>query len=492
MGELKRHIRTRLYLKYHTIEALSVLLVTSCQVYIYATDNQFTRYALSFGPVTFHFNSILVILISSIIGFVPAMVSFLLLFITSVFLDVDRAFTVFVYLIAGIVSFLAVRRGLYRQGVWKLSGLVALLALVLGSVHGILAALTSGTWVQGNVALVDFLYHFIGELPECIIAVGLSYLFLVKCPYSIRSLTSTGRFYNGENQTDIFSQFRASRLSQTVTSLIVAEGVVLGIAAACFANTLLPTVGEEVFSDVEGNFFHDIMNLNDSEVLLEDEESENKDSTNEEDSSANQSESESESIDNVTKDMQAMHQHRRFVFNQSGIAFDIKLIMLLLNTAIPFTVLANVIAQRIIVSPIILMSSSISQFCDVPQARKEEQLKEIRSLPIRSRNEIGELYRALNMMATNIVSFVDEEREKEKLAADLLVAQKTSENKSHFLSSVSHELRTPINAVLGLDEMILREDGDSECREVAAGPGQRYPRFVKAGRGQDGADPDGI
>ena len=197
MGELKRHIRTRLYLKYHTIEALSVLLVTSCQVYIYATDNQFTRYALSFGPVTFHFNSILVILISSIIGFVPAMVSFLLLFITSVFLDVDRAFTVFVYLIAGIVSFLAVRRGLYRQGVWKLSGLVALLALVLGSVHGILAALTSGTWVQGNVALVDFLYHFIGELPECIIAVGLSYLFLVKCPYSIRSLTSTGRFYNG-------------------------------------------------------------------------------------------------------------------------------------------------------------------------------------------------------------------------------------------------------------------------------------------------------
>ena len=66
-----------------------------------------------------------------------------------------------------------------------------------------------------------------------------------------------------------------------------------------------------------------------------------------------------------------------------------------------------------------------------------------------------------------IVSFVDEEREKEKLAADLLVAQKTSENKSHFLSSVSHELRTPINAVLGLDEMILRECGDETIVEYA-------------------------
>ena len=484
MGELKRHIRTRLFLKYHAIEALSVLLVTSCLIYVYATDDHFSKYALTFGPVTFHFNSILVILISSIVGFVPAMVSFLMLFITSVFLDVDRAFTVFVYLIAGILSFLAVRRGLYRQEAWKLSGLVAVLALVLGGVHGILAALTSGVWVQGGVAAMDFLYHVLGELPECIIAVGLTYLFLVKCPYRIRSLTSTGRFYNGENQTDIFSQFRASRLSQTVTSLIVAEGVALGIAAACFANTLLPTIGEEVFSEAEGNFFHDIMNLNDSGGMPQEDGTWNGEDADEEESSVNQSDSENnsdnkentennnesnngESIEQIPQDVQAMHRHRRFVFNQSGIAFDIKLIMLLLNTAIPFTVLANVIAQRIIVSPIILMSSSISRFCEVPQASKEEQLKEIRSLPIRSRNEIGELYHALNLMATNIVSFVDEEREKEKLAADLLVAQKTSENKSNFLSSVSHELRTPINAVLGLDEMILRECGDETIVEYA-------------------------
>lgn len=464
MGEWGRQSAGRQRVRNHAITAVSVLLVTICLVYVYATDDEFTKYALTLGQVTFHFNSMLVILIASVVGFIPSMVSFLLLFITSVFIDIDRAYTVFVYLIAGILSFFAVRKGWYRQDVWRLSGLVALLAFVLGGVHGILAALTSGEWVQG-LPVKDFLYHFLGELPECMIAVGLCYLFLVKCPDRVRCLTSTGRFYAGEDQDDLFAQFRSSRLSQTVTSLIVAEGVALGIAAACFANALLPTIGEDVFSSAEGNIFNDIMNLN--SVLVWNGDDWDLDDSGEDDSSANSADSDDGDNINDAQNTQNRHHHRRFVFNRSGIAFDLKLIMLILNTAIPFTVLANVIAQCIIVTPIIRMSSSISRFCDVPQEEKEEKLEEIRSLPIFSRNEIGELYRALSLMATNIVSFVDEEREKDKLEADLRVAQKTSENKSNFLSSVSHELRTPINAVLGLDEMILRESGDGQILEYA-------------------------
>ncbi len=37
------------------------------------------------------------------------------------------------------------------------------------------------------------------------------------------------------------------------------------------------------------------------------------------------------------------------------------------------------------------------------------------------------------------------------------IANEANEAKSHFLSNMSHEIRTPINAVLGLDEMIIRE-----------------------------------
>ena len=47
------------------------------------------------------------------------------------------------------------------------------------------------------------------------------------------------------------------------------------------------------------------------------------------------------------------------------------------------------------------------------------------------------------------------------------IADSANEAKSRFLASMSHEIRTPINAVLGMDEMILRESGEKNIREYA-------------------------
>ncbi len=44
-----------------------------------------------------------------------------------------------------------------------------------------------------------------------------------------------------------------------------------------------------------------------------------------------------------------------------------------------------------------------------------------------------------------------------------------NENQSRFFSSMSHEIRTPINTIIGLDEMILREDISDEVAEDAHG-----------------------
>ncbi|MBR0119183.1 MAG: histidine kinase, partial [Eubacterium sp.] len=43
-----------------------------------------------------------------------------------------------------------------------------------------------------------------------------------------------------------------------------------------------------------------------------------------------------------------------------------------------------------------------------------------------------------------------------------------SQAKSAFLSNMSHEIRTPINAVLGMNEMILRECKDESILEYSA------------------------
>ena len=46
-------------------------------------------------------------------------------------------------------------------------------------------------------------------------------------------------------------------------------------------------------------------------------------------------------------------------------------------------------------------------------------------------------------------------------------AEKASQAKSDFLSKMSHEIRTPMNAILGMTEVILREDISKETREQA-------------------------
>ncbi len=47
-------------------------------------------------------------------------------------------------------------------------------------------------------------------------------------------------------------------------------------------------------------------------------------------------------------------------------------------------------------------------------------------------------------------------------------ADRASEAKSRFLANMSHEIRTPINAIMGMDEMILRETKENTIRSYAS------------------------
>ena len=47
-------------------------------------------------------------------------------------------------------------------------------------------------------------------------------------------------------------------------------------------------------------------------------------------------------------------------------------------------------------------------------------------------------------------------------------ADRANRSKSEFLANMSHEIRTPINAVLGMNEMILRESDNDQIRQYAA------------------------
>ena len=71
------------------------------------------------------------------------------------------------------------------------------------------------------------------------------------------------------------------------------------------------------------------------------------------------------------------------------------------------------------------------------------------------------IYRTLG----NMIRWQDRTNAQMKDAVDAAVA--AGKAKNQFLAQMSHEIRTPINAVLGMNEMIIRESKDETIREYA-------------------------
>ena len=74
---------------------------------------------------------------------------------------------------------------------------------------------------------------------------------------------------------------------------------------------------------------------------------------------------------------------------------------------------------------------------------------------------------ASGLLVILIVAVSHEVQRISTLRAETLEAQNANRAKTTFLANMSHEIRTPINAILGMDELILREDTDPKVHEYA-------------------------
>ncbi|MBF0100319.1 MAG: cache domain-containing protein [Desulfobacterales bacterium] len=92
--------------------------------------------------------------------------------------------------------------------------------------------------------------------------------------------------------------------------------------------------------------------------------------------------------------------------------------------------------------------------------KPEEKLNNLDSLPIESKDEVGQLAKAFIHMKReleiNIRRTIESNTAKERLERE--VAEDANRAKSEFLANMSHELRTPLNHIIGFTELVAEQN----------------------------------
>lgn len=152
--------------------------------------------------------------------------------------------------------------------------------------------------------------------------------------------------------------------------------------------------------------------------------------------------------------------------------FAMRLSVLMAIFATPIIMLTLSLVNQRITNPIMLMAQAAenSYVCHISNKQKDSDimaLVDLKTLDIKRNDEIGILYQALVRAFENTNAYISNLEKEKQLEMQLVSAEEANKAKSEFLSNMSHEIRTPINAILGLDEMILRETSDEQTKKYA-------------------------
>ena len=141
-----------------------------------------------------------------------------------------------------------------------------------------------------------------------------------------------------------------------------------------------------------------------------------------------------------------------------GIADGLSVLRLVTLCLLVF-VLAQLL-QRRIVSPLVQLSAAAEALSAGDfSARVTEE----------GGDEVGELQHAFNRMAAQLREYDDDSRRRRlQLTEALEQSEAALRSKADFVASISHELRTPMHGVIGMAELLLRDELDDDVRERVA------------------------
>ena len=151
-----------------------------------------------------------------------------------------------------------------------------------------------------------------------------------------------------------------------------------------------------------------------------------------------------------------------------NIAFFIKFVLGLIYIEIAEIAVAMAYVKNTVADPVEAVSYAMNIYAAGNEDERLECIKYVNTINIKTGDELETLYRSFGKMVEDFGEYVERLKKENELEKDLEVERASNAAKSAFLSNMSHELRTPINAVLGMDEMILRESDNEEIINYAA------------------------
>ena len=437
--------------------------VINFSLYVIATvlSIKFARSGIPFylGNVAFEitFKDIPLILVSGLGGYLWGLLTVFTTFIYLSFKDANYLYIMFVFTITSfIISFYSTHRLLLtRKG--AISGAI-ITAFNLGPLWWFLVNRISDVKLASRPVFETYMIYFWSTLFECLIGFYTLHQFFHFMPDNLKSIFFAGIYYYDRG----YQKTQKSTIGNRITFLIAIDCAMLAILAAFTAAFLIPSLPSDVVQidkSLVGKSEYGIQDI----ISYADIENKNE---------TGKTSLEYRAGFDIGK-MIPMTYTGTFILNRHGIAFYIRMFMLIMNVVIPLGAFTSFFVYRRVALPLTKMTEAAVAFREVLKKGDHEDIlqnvEEIHALDIHTGNEIDLLYQRLDNAAQFIVRYL-ETREKERtMREELSIAQHANTAKNAFLSNMSHELRTPINVILGMDEIILREYADDKNLVLYAG-----------------------
>ena len=370
------------------------------------------------------------LLLAGLYGYLICMFSFIACFLVTFILKADQAYSLSVFLVAMFCF------SLFSQYFWFKSVIKSIIAIFATTVITTFMALLCFPLIDKQAMSDGTIWQFIpGYFLGILIVVGLAsvililYFNLTSDKFKVFFPLAYG--YTKEYQrNDFYRRYqRKTKVSIKITTIIIIVELILSVSVAFFIPVLFPDLKAMMIDTIDDQITE-------------------------------------ERIDNKDTVYEYIYD-TNFKMNEMAIIFDIKMCLLILCVGVPMAAITNYYTKTTIGGPLGLMSDFMHSFVLTKDEDKLKVIRQISNIDIKTGDELEVLGDYAKSTLLEMADYIERTQKQQRLESELEVAKQASEAKTSFLSNMSHEIRTPINAIIGMNEMIIRECEDEQILEYA-------------------------